>query len=65
MYDDAARAQLMALDKSTPLIFHCHHGGRSQAAAEQALQMGFRDVNNVRGGIDAWSLEIDPSVRRY
>jgi len=40
-------------------------GGRSQAAAEHFAALGFRDVHNLVGGIDAWSQEIDPSVPRY
>jgi monothiol glutaredoxin len=56
---------LDALDKNATLVFHCHHGGRSQAAAERALAAGFKDVSNLRGGIDAWSQTVDPSVKRY
>ena len=46
-------------------MFHCHHGGRSQRAAEHFLALGFRNVANLAGGIDAWSQEVDPSVPRY
>ncbi len=63
--DDNAEAYIQQLDKATPLIFHCHHGGRSQRAAEYFLSQGFTKVFNVVGGIDAWSLRIDPSVKRY
>jgi monothiol glutaredoxin len=38
---------------------------RSRAAAEHLVTMGFRDVHNLEGGIDAWSLRIDPAVPRY
>ena len=62
--EDVAR-RLEALPKDTPLVFHCHHGGRSQAAAEHFAALGFTNVSNVVGGIDAWSQEIDPSVPRY
>jgi monothiol glutaredoxin len=65
LVDDAVRASIEALPKSTPLYFHCHHGGRSQAAAEHWLARGFTDVSNVEGGIDAWSQEVDKSVPRY
>jgi monothiol glutaredoxin len=58
-------AALMALDRDTPLVFHCHHGGRSQRAAEHFLQQGFKKVFNLAGGIDAWSQTVDPSVPRY
>jgi monothiol glutaredoxin len=64
-FDDALQAELETLDRTTPLVFHCHHGMRSQRAAEYYLSQGFVDVSNVRGGIDAWSAEIDPAVPRY
>ncbi len=57
---------LLALDRDTTIVFHCHHGMRSQAAAEYFLQKeGFRDVYNLIGGIEAWSALVDPSVPRY
>ncbi len=56
---------LEALPKDTTLVFHCHHGTRSQAAAEHFAQLGFRSVWSVNGGIDAWASEIDPTVPRY
>ena len=62
--DDVAR-DLEDLDLDTPLVFHCHHGIRSQRAAEYYLQRGFQNVYNLTGGIEAWSLEVDPSVQRY
>ena len=52
-------------DPAQPLLIHCHHGGRSARAVAWLLQQGHTDVRNVAGGIDAWSLEIDPSVPRY
>ena len=48
-------AKLQALPRDTKLVFHCHHGGRSQAMAERFAALGFRDVHNLAGGIDAWS----------
>jgi monothiol glutaredoxin len=56
---------LADVDPSTMLVFHCHHGMRSRNAAEHFLRSGFRNVWNVEGGIDAWSLQIDPKVARY
>ncbi len=61
--NEAERIATLALD--TKLVFHCHHGGRSQAAAEHFAAQGFTNVHNVTGGIDAWSQAIDPSVPRY
>ncbi len=61
--EEAERVAL--LPKDTELVFHCHHGGRSQAAAEHFAALGFENVFNVVGGIDAWSREVDPEVPRY
>jgi monothiol glutaredoxin len=57
--------ELEQLDKSTPIIFHCHHGMRSRNAAQRFAEEGFTNVYNLEGGIDAWSLEVDPKVPRY
>jgi monothiol glutaredoxin len=65
LLDRAKQAEIMNLPKNTPLVFHCHSGGRSQQAAEFFLSQGFTDVYNLAGGIDAWSAEVDPSVPRY
>ena len=65
LLDEAVRAEILELDRGTPLVFHCHHGMRSQAAAEYFLSQGFRDVSNLVGGIDAWSREVDGRVPRY
>lgn len=64
-FDAAARAELEKLPKDTSLVFHCHHGMRSQAAAEAVMQLGFQNVWNLTGGIDAWSQQVDSKVRRY
>lgn len=57
--------QVEAMPKDTALAFMCHSGGRSQVAAEHFRKLGFTNVSNVAGGIDAWSQEIDTSVPRY
>ena len=57
--------RIIGLPKDTELIFHCHHGGRSQAAAEHFAGLGFTNTFSVVGGIDAWSQQIDPDVPRY
>ena len=53
------------LDISRPVACLCHHGGRSQRVAALLVQRGFRQVANIAGGIDAWSLECDASIPRY
>lgn len=61
---DNGIATLEALPKDTPLAFLCHHGSRSAQAAEHFRQLGFGEVYNVIGGIDAWA-DADPAVPRY
>ncbi|SIQ18580.1 Grx4 family monothiol glutaredoxin [Solilutibacter tolerans] len=61
--DDGVEA-IEALPKDTPIAFLCHHGGRSAQAAEHFRQLGFGEVYNVVGGIDAWAA-FDPAVPRY
>lgn len=63
--DEDSLAQLSALPKDQPLAFLCHHGNSSRSAAEHFRGLGFRQVFNVEGGIDAWSRLIDASVPRY
>ncbi len=63
--DDDGVEYLQGLPKDTPIVFHCHHGMRSRAAAERFLSVGYTRVYNLEGGIDAWSAEIDPTVPRY
>lgn len=65
LVDDDVRASLEELDRDTTLVLSCHHGVRSRAAAEHLITMGFRDVHNLEGGIDAWSSRVDPTVPRY
>ena len=57
--------RLAELDRAVPLVVMCHTGGRSRRVAEFLLGNGFSQVFNLRGGIDAWSTEIDPQVPRY
>jgi monothiol glutaredoxin len=65
LLDQAYHDALVAMDRETPMVFQCHHGIRSQQAAEYFRQHGFRNLTNLAGGIDAWSVEVDPSVPRY
>src|SRR6266850_120229 len=65
LLDQAYHDRLLALDRETTIVFQCHHGIRSQGAAEYFLAHGFRHLYNLRGGIDAWSVLVDPSVPRY
>lgn len=58
-------ARLADFDRDMPIVVMCHSGGRSRRVAEYLLGNGFSQVFNLRGGIDAWSTEIDPQVPRY
>ena len=57
--------RLVELDRDEPLAVHCKTGGRSARAVKLLRDAGFQNVYNVKGGIDAWSEEIDPSVPKY
>jgi monothiol glutaredoxin len=65
LLDQTYHDHLLTLDKATPLVFQCHHGIRSQAAADYFAGLGFERLFNLRGGIDAWSQLVDPLVPRY
>jgi rhodanese-related sulfurtransferase len=47
------------------VVVHCHHGGRSLRVAQWLRANGFPSAQSMAGGIDAWSLEIDPTTPRY
>ncbi|HME80632.1 MAG TPA: molybdopterin-synthase adenylyltransferase MoeB [Candidatus Eremiobacteraceae bacterium] len=53
------------LDKASQIVVYCHSGMRSARATHMLRQAGFENVKNLAGGIDAWSLEIDPTLPRY
>jgi rhodanese-related sulfurtransferase len=63
MREVPARLDELARDK--PVIVMCHSGRRSYRVAEYLLGSGFTQVFNLRGGIDAWSTQIDSHVPRY
>src|SRR3954454_7341818 len=65
LLDQECHDRLLALERDTRIVFQCHHGIRSQSAAEYFLRAGFVNLYNLAGGIDAWSRLVDPSVPRY
>ncbi len=65
LLDDESHEELLAMPRDTRLVFLCHHGVRSHAAARAFAARGFTEVYNLTGGIDRWSREIDPRVPRY
>lgn len=64
-FDESLRAKIDGMDRDLTIVFYCHHGMRSQQAASHLLKMGFRDVHNLQGGIDAWAMHVDPDLARY
>jgi adenylyltransferase/sulfurtransferase len=62
----SAQQWIETLSPDEELVFFCHVGGRSQQVASfLAHQRGFTNVANMIGGIEDWSLRIDPTVPRY
>ncbi|MEE8116336.1 MAG: rhodanese-like domain-containing protein [Gemmatimonadales bacterium] len=53
------------LDADRPIVTYCHHGIRSLDAQRILMAAGFTNVRSLRGGIDAWSREVDGDVRTY
>ena len=64
MGDVPSRAH-QELDPDERIVVLCHHGMRSMNVTVWLRNQGFEQVQSLRGGIDAWSAEVDPSVGRY
>jgi rhodanese-related sulfurtransferase len=52
-------------DPEERLVVMCHHGVRSMNVTVWLRNQGFEQAQSLRGGIDAWSAEVDPKVPRY
>ncbi|MEM7115482.1 MAG: rhodanese-like domain-containing protein [Chloroflexota bacterium] len=61
----AALPATIADNKEAHVVVLCHHGGRSAQVVAWLRQQGWTSVFNMDGGIDAYALQIDPSVGRY
>jgi len=57
--------RLRELDGRAEIVTHCHHGVRSLQALALLKGAGFAKVRSLQGGIDAWSVAVDPEVPRY
>jgi molybdopterin/thiamine biosynthesis adenylyltransferase/rhodanese-related sulfurtransferase/molybdopterin converting factor small subunit len=57
--------RLKELDDHAEIVTHCHHGARSLKALEILKAAGFAKVRSLRGGIDAWAVNVDPGLPRY
>lgn len=53
------------LDPDERVVILCHHGMRSMSVTTWLRKQGFEQAQSMRGGIDAWSAEVDPAVSRY
>jgi rhodanese-related sulfurtransferase len=53
------------LDPAQETVVICHHGIRSRQVAYYLERMGFTDVVNLDGGVDAWARDVDPHMATY
>lgn len=63
-----SKFQQLALQELAPdetIVLYCHHGMRSAKAQGFLKAQGYANVLNLTGGIDAWSLQVDSTVKRY
>jgi len=63
-----SKFQQLATQELSPdetIVLYCHHGMRSAKAQGFLKAQGYANVLNLTGGIDAWSLYVDPTVKRY
>ena len=57
--------RLDALGKEDPIVVICHHGARSQQVATYLDSLGYSNIMNLEGGVDAWSRVVDPEMPKY
>jgi sulfur-carrier protein adenylyltransferase/sulfurtransferase len=62
---DRLYLDVLNMQKDIETIVYCHHGNRSMKACMILVQNGFKNVKNLKGGIDEYSLKIDPDLKRY
>ena len=58
-------AAIAMLEVEDEVVVMCHHGIRSAMACDFLVRNGFTRVRNLAGGIDRWSVEVDPTIPRY
>ncbi|MCX7158577.1 MAG: rhodanese-like domain-containing protein [Proteobacteria bacterium] len=58
-------SRIAELDSTAETVVICHHGGRSMQVAGLLEQLGFPNVINLAGGVDAWARSVDPSMPVY
>lgn len=62
-YDSDFKQQLEELDKEKPVAVYCKVGGRSGQAMSMMKDMGFKEIYNLKGGMDAWKGANKPTVK--
>ena len=63
-----SKFQQLAVQELSPeetIILYCHHGMRSARAQGFLMAQGYANVVNLTGGIDAWALQVEPTMKRY
>lgn len=61
----SSEAPRRLVDKDRPIVVYCHHGMRSQRACEWLRSVGYENVFNLTGGIEAWAERVEPTMKRY
>lgn len=62
---DELSIKITSLNKKSHIIIYCHHGIRSLKAVRILQYYGFKQVQHLKNGINAWSDIVDPSIRKY
>ncbi len=57
--------QIETLAEAKRVVVYCHHGMRSMSVVEWLRKQGVENCQSLSGGIDSWSLQVDPAVPRY
>jgi len=60
-----SRVDELEVPEGATVVAYCHHGVRSLSAAALLERLGHPGAVSLRGGIDAWSLRVDPTICRY
>ncbi|MBI2080945.1 MAG: sulfurtransferase [candidate division NC10 bacterium] len=58
-------ARYLELEPEDEVVVYCHVGQRSAMVVEYLRRLGFQKAVNLRGGIEAWARQVDPTLRRY
>ena len=58
-----SRVEEIPTDRDVVLI--CHHGNRSQRVAQWLEQAGYTRLFNLRGGVESWATDVEPTMPRY